>query len=91
MSDPHRALRRLLVARCPDLTVVEASSEPWASVTFTGMRHLFRCLPGADIAGLAAIDVRIPGHVLADIRIRPLPERTEIEALTIETEDWPPD
>lgn len=90
MSDPHRALRRALVARCPELTVIRDSSEPWASVTFTGMRHLFCCAPGVDPARLAALDVELPGHILADISVRLLSDQIRIEALTIETGDWPP-
>ena len=61
----------------PGLVVEEFDSEPWASLTFTGMRHslLFR-LEGAEeaVSGIRARllarmeepDLRVAGHFLAD-------------------------
>lgn len=90
LADPHRALLRALALHLPGMTVESASSEPWASVTFTGARHLIRALVAEAVADDFAsrageIEFALPGHIVADIAVTRLsPERIEIEALTIE-------
>lgn len=83
-ADPHRALVRALLARHPDLSIVSARTEPWASVTFTGMRHIFDCTP-TDLAGLDEAELVLPDHVVADITTETADGTLVIEALTIET------
>jgi hypothetical protein len=83
-ADPHRALIRALLTRHPELVVEEARTEPWASVTFTGMRHVLRCAP-IDLEGLDEAEFALPDHVLADITAGCQGGSLVIEALTIET------
>lgn len=74
MSCAHTRLGRALVARAGGGTVlIDGESLPWASATFTGMRHrLAFLLPDAWQAGRFADgiqnhDFAIPGHLVADI------------------------
>ena len=83
-ADPHRALIRALVARYPGLLVLAGSSEPWASVTYTGARHTLTCAAGPDLSGIEEAEFALPGHILADIAARRSGDRLTIEALTIE-------
>lgn len=94
ITDAHAALIRALNARAPTLTIIGSSSTRWASVTFTGARHILHCrIPQVDLTafadGLDVAEFTLPGHIVADIVI----ERTEyvgdtteitIEALTVE-------
>lgn len=84
-ADPHRALLRALAASYPALRVLDGRTEPWASATFTGMRHVLRCEP-LDLAGLDDADFTLPGHVVADIAAAEENGLSVIEALTIETD-----
>jgi len=84
-ADPHRALIRALCNRHPDLSIAEARTEPWASVTFTGMRHTLRCVP-LPLAGLEEAEFTLPGHILTDICAVEQDGILVIEALTIETD-----
>jgi hypothetical protein len=82
--DPHRALRRALARRHPDLHVLASRSEPWASATFIGARHELDCAAGADLTGLESADFALPGHIVADVAVFRTGDRLRIEALTIE-------
>lgn len=81
--DPHRALLRALAAAYPALVILGGRTEPWASVTFTGARHILTCRAGPDLSDIADRDFALPGHIVADIVARPGDELV-IEALTIE-------
>lgn len=83
-ADPHRALLRALTARYPGLLVLASRSEPWASVTFTGARHILTCAAGAKLAGIEDAEFLLPGHVVADISVCPEDKHVIIEALVIE-------
>lgn len=83
-ADPHRALLRALGRAYPGLEVLESRSEPWASVTFLGARHLFHCKAGIDLAGIEEAEFALSGHVVADISACSDGDRIRIEALTIE-------
>lgn len=94
-SDPHRALMRALVARADGVHVESSSSQPWASVTFTGARHKATLRIGSTHAadrfaeGIDVAEFMLPGHILADIEIvarRPVPDGIflDLEALTVE-------
>lgn len=83
-ADPHRALIRALVARYPGLLVLAGTSEPWASVTYTGARHTLTCGAGPDLAGIEEAEFALPGHIVADIGFERNDDRLMIEALTIE-------
>jgi len=83
-ADPHRALIRALVARYSGLLVLAGTSEPWASVTYTGARHILTCAAGPDLAGIGEEEFALPGHILADITAERAGDRLVIEALTIE-------
>ena len=72
--DPHLRLTRLLSEHAgPDATLVETSAEPWASVTFDGMRHrLLFAVRAGESCGLAHLtvgDFVLPGHLLADLAL----------------------
>jgi uncharacterized membrane protein len=94
MIDPHARLIAALVARAGEAEVVQACSRPWASVTYTGARHLVRLMLPAAIAdrlgeGLDEHEFAIPRHIVADIAIASRHDTggiatVEIEALTIE-------
>ena len=86
MADPHARLIRALIARSGDsATLDHGTSEPWASATFTGARHLLRlALPPAAadgfVLGLDEHEFAIPGHIVADVIVT---ARRESEAATI--------
>jgi len=88
-ADPHRALIRVLTARYPGLSVLDSRSEPWASVTFTGARHVLTCAAGPELQGIEEADLPLPGHVVADVTARPDKDIILIEALTIQTDQEP--
>lgn len=57
------------------MTVVEAGSVPWASVTFTGARHRL-VLAASDtpalrawLAALPELDLPLSGHLVADLAV----------------------
>lgn len=81
-------------AGCP-LEIVEADWVRWASVTFTGARHviIWTATPSAALdtwlAGLPHAELPLRGHLLADITVAGLTRtadsvRIELEALTLE-------
>lgn len=82
-SDPYRALLRALAERYPALVVDSGGSEPWASATFTGARHVLRGR-GADLNGIEDDEFDLPGHFVADIAWTKDGDGLRIEALTIE-------
>lgn len=82
-ADPHRALRRALKMLYPELAIVEARSEPWASATFIGARHDFLC-SGPAPTGIDHAEFDLCDHIVADIAWRPREGLVRIEALTIE-------
>ena len=82
-ADPHRALLRALSRRYPGLLVLASQSEPWASATFIGARHLLTC-SGPKPDRIAETEFELPGHFVADITARQDGDRVTIEALTIE-------
>jgi len=95
MIDPHTRLIRALIARSENrATLRHGESEAWASVTFTGARHLLRLAMPAEMADafaaeLDAHEFAIPGHIVADIAVTARHKAAtgttlEIEALTIE-------
>lgn len=94
---PHRRLRRLLANELPAGVTLQAEStlRPWASANFIGARHLFPCAVATDGAAslradfqahLAAVEWRLPGHIVADIIIEPgaAADSWRIEILTVE-------
>ena len=83
-ADAHRGLIRALSARYPGLLVLASRSEPWASATFVGERHLLTCAAGVDLTGIEEADFDLPGHIVADVALSRDGERMIIEALTIE-------
>lgn len=87
MSDVHQPLLRAMVRRWPDLRPIGSSSEPWASITFTGTRHRFVFAAGPDLAGLEDIDWALAGHVVADIVAQSQADRLIVEALTLDACD----
>lgn len=84
--DAHRALIRALVGRYPGLLVLSSRSEPWASITFTGARHVLFCGRGVEVGGIAEEEFQLHSHVVADIAARDDGAALVIEALTIETD-----
>ncbi len=82
-ADPHRALIRALLARYSGLAVLDGRTEPWASATFVGMRHILDCA-GPPPAGLEEAEFDLPGHIVADITCCAEGGSLRIEALTIE-------
>lgn len=78
-----------------ELRIVKTECVRWASVTFTGARHVL-WLEGADSAAardwlgaLAELELAVRGHVVADIAVRATASadgalRAEVEALTVE-------
>jgi hypothetical protein len=72
-GDAHRLLLRALRTGWPALEIVESSSEPWASVTFSGKRHRMTCrtteVPADLDTQLGDAEFRLPGHIVADIGI----------------------
>jgi hypothetical protein len=85
-ADPHRALIRALLRHYPGLLVLSGRSEPWASVTFTGARHVLTCAAGVTLDGLGEAGFSLPGHFVADIASREADGRLIIESLTIEAD-----
>jgi hypothetical protein len=84
-ADPHRALLRSLTARYPCLLILASRTEPWASMTFVGARHILTCAAGPDLTGIGDEEFALPGHIVADIGVELEADRVVIEALTIET------
>jgi hypothetical protein len=82
--DPHRALLRALVARHPDLLILDSRHEPWASATFTGARHCLTCATGPYLAGIEDAEFALAGHIVADLAVEHHDGQVVIEALTIE-------
>lgn len=85
MTDPHATLLRALCRRHPELRLVDSATEPWASVTFTGARHVFTFEPTDAPGDLADAEFVLPGHIVADVAVAARPTGLVIEALTIES------
>ena len=91
------ALRRALVAAfASDRIIADIAavrSTPWASVTFTGVRHELSMRlsgPRADelITGLSERELDLPGHILIDIAATEVGRggdnrSVKVEALTV--------
>ena len=89
---------RARLAHFAGFVLEEIASRGWASVTFRGARHelAFRLEgEGAEdaaerfLSGLRVRDLRLPGHLLAEVRLvaedrRPGCARIRLEALTVE-------
>lgn len=86
MRDIHKALLRDIGRRHPDLVLRSSRSEPWASVTFTGERHVYVFAPGVSPAGLSEVEFRLSGHIVADLTVERDDEGIVVEALTIEAD-----
>lgn len=94
MRDPHPLLCGALVAAAGGARLGWSRSEPWASATFSGARHLLAINLPPDEAGrlagdLAEMEFAIPGHLVADIAVAGRRGEAggvtlEIEALTLE-------
>jgi hypothetical protein len=99
--NPHRTLGAAILAKAAPAQArfTASSTVPWASVTFSGARHLFtlelRGPQGPSLARYIARTIQcdefnIDGHLVADIIANP-PKigddvtTLEIEALTVET------
>jgi hypothetical protein len=99
---PHALLESALIKQCAPCTakVTESTSRPWASITFTGARHVIHMsITGPQALAKAAAlkqslscaEFDLPGHLVADI-IAADPQSDgddatlTIEALTVETE-----
>lgn len=88
---PHNRLSRLLAAELPDgITVGSSTLRPWASANFVGARHVFPCIgpvsPSDFQERLAALEWRLPGHIVADVAVEPAGGDCDfrIEILTVE-------
>lgn len=95
---PQLGLRRALLRRCPALHIESVASVRWASVTFTGARHMIGCrltgeraveLAGRFCAGIGEAEFELPGHILADIAVMEMTADASgvgirLEALTVE-------
>ena len=88
--DAHRLLLRDLLARLPDAALLSSRSEPWASVTFSGTRHVValdlrdRTAANGFAAAASEIEFALRGHIVIDIVVRADDGRLAIEALTVE-------
>jgi hypothetical protein len=88
---PHRRLTRLLDAELGEgFALGNSTLRPWASANFVGARHLFRC-SGSSLDAralqdrLAAIEWRLPGHIVADLSVEAhSPHEITVEILTVE-------
>jgi len=93
--DVGTRLARAIEASRPGGVVLARESRPWASVTFSGARHRLTIEAGAEpgleawIAGLPEQEMRVPGHLVADLEVvsverRAGGARVAIEVLTVE-------
>jgi hypothetical protein len=99
--DSATALLRAIAARLDaEFELEEICSRSWASATFTGARHELALRIGGDgagaalsafLAGLAAAEFELRGHILADIALVSEERRDgedelllKLEALTVE-------
>ena len=85
MTDPHRALARALTRLQPGWTLLSSEATPWASVTFSGTRHVLHYRGTAPDIVLGEQEFALPGHLVADITAAVAGDMIVIEALTIET------
>lgn len=93
-SAAHRRLCPALLRHVPSARLIEARERPWASITFAGARHWLTVLVPSDLAAeivrdLPEADLRLVGHIVADLAImRQTPQAGSIalvlEALTVE-------
>ena len=90
-----RALDEAAAAAGAELAVTGAERTRWASATFTGARHALT-LAGRDgdaarawLGGLAELELRLRGHLVADIAVNAVAQAdggisAQVEALTVE-------
>jgi hypothetical protein len=70
--------------------IAAASERAWASATFTGTHHLLiiKAAPSSALAAwlgsLPHTQFALPGHVVADLTVRGVPDGAEVSALTLE-------
>lgn len=87
---PHRRLSRLLAAELGAAFALGPSTlRPWASASFVGARHLYACEAPSGARAcvqdrLAAVEWRLPGHIVADIAVEAHGDTLVIEILTVE-------
>lgn len=86
MRDVHVALAREIVRRHPQLAMLSSRSEPWASVTFTGARHVYAFGPDDVPTDLVEAEFTLRGHVVADLTVARTDQGIIVEALTIEAD-----
>lgn len=83
--DAHRALIAALEDRLGPLDGLVSQAAPWASVTFTGMRHELSFRSAVSLDGLAEAELPLDGHFVADLVVaRDGAGLVTFEALTIE-------
>lgn len=83
--DPHRALIAALEDRLGPLNGLISHARPWASVTFTGMRHELSFRTDASLEGLGEAELAMGGHFVADISAERGPDGLiRLEALSLE-------
>ena len=89
--DPHKALMAALTTYLGPLDNVVARTRDWSSATFTGMLHdlsFTSTAPPVLIEALPDVDLPMPGHFVADLRVITcqtgnIPTQAQIEVLTI--------
>ncbi len=86
----ERALARSAANAGAALAVESHRATAWHSATFSGDRHelIVSGSPAATLAtwsaDLPALDLRLPGHLLADLRVAALDRRGDRVTLRIE-------
>ena len=94
-ADPHRELIKALATHLGPINDLTAQTRDWASVMFTGMRHLcqFSVPWSAEIetllSNLADAELPMRDHFVADLRVIAMRRvddvcHVSLEALTIE-------
>jgi hypothetical protein len=93
--DAGTRLARALARSGPGIVVTARASTPWASVTFTGARHVLTLEAPASAAldawleALPETEFAIPGHLVADLAVAEMRRdgarvEVRIEVLTVE-------
>lgn len=76
-------------AGCP-VTLAESDWSRWASATFSGARHLLLLTAPPSlalddwIAGLAEAELRLRGHLLADLVVEHVRRSADVVAVSLE-------
>ena len=84
-----RALEGMARSAGCHVRVAAASEHPWTSATFIGARHalLLEAAPSPALAqwlaGLVDAEVAVPGHLVADLAVEPVPGGARVRALTL--------